>query len=223
MKLKPKEEEFKRLSDFGEDLDLALKRAALQNDNFRVKVEGIERKLYMVTRDFLKKSEQVAMKEDQVNRFETELNEIKKNSADFGEVKRRLIALSKELTNGNHDDVDENETKSRMVGILKKEINSKRDIMKRQERLHENRMRKLKNDQKTLETVSTLLEVPLDSTNSFFLNGVLIQFLKTFVVLFIHYDTTATERSSTRFKANSPKTSRYFKLRKCIVANAHVF
>lgn len=157
-KLKPKEAEFRRLSDLSEDLDLKLKTATLQNDNYRVQVEGIERKLYMVTKDLRIKSREVNIKEDEVNRFEKELQDIVNVSDNFGEVHRRLIMLSKNQS-GLHQDKQINSSKitMRMTDILRKEIKSKQEILDRHKRLHQTRMRKLKRDQIVLEEVSETL------------------------------------------------------------------
>ena len=156
-----KEEILKGLNERMNDLDIELKKSGQHNDNLRVKVENVEQQLKSVDKELEKNAKQMSTKETEISIYEDKLQNLSNYLDDFNELKKHIMALlheeydneRKSLRNSSNSStqISMNERKS---DLLKKKIEKKKEIIAKNQSLHQSRVRKLKKDQKILETVS---------------------------------------------------------------------
>ncbi len=187
-KLKPRQVELQTLHKRNEEIDAELKKSRQYNDNLRVKVENVERKLTGTKKELASKIMQVKKKTEEVYELETKLQDLSNYVHDFNSLKKQLTKLSHEyddhtarnskskLSLVKKQDAVENggvgagaggvgggvrNLNERKIDVLKKKIKGKQEILKRNKILHQGRLKKLKSDRILLEKVSFLFFIIL--------------------------------------------------------------
>lgn len=154
----------KRLHKRGNDLDDDIRKSQQHNDNLRVKVETIERKLHATDKELSLKINKIKAKSIEVSDLESKFQDLSNYLDVFGELKKHLVILSHEYVDTkqatsnktiNKTKYGGSSLKERQSDVLKKKIKSKKEIIERNRILHQTKVRKLKRDQIILEAVSS--------------------------------------------------------------------
>ena len=165
-KLKPRQGQLQLLHKKNDEVESKLNKSRQHNDDLRVKVEDIERKLTGTKKELASKISQVKKKTEDIFEIEKKLQDLSYYTHDFTSLKKQLTKLSHKYESPETKLVKKRDSgeirlslEERKSDILKKKIKGKQEILKRNINLHQNRMSKLKSDKILLEKVSSMFAI----------------------------------------------------------------
>lgn len=158
--LQTRDTEMREIQSRTNDLDAELKTASQCNDNLRVQVEKVEGQLHSINKEVAKKSRLIHVKMEELVKIEQKVQNLTSYKDNINELKRQIVVLYQEIGGDKQQPKDsstQKQLKDRKSDLLEQKIARNRDIIENNKKLHQSRVRKLKQDRIILEAVSRLI------------------------------------------------------------------
>ena len=158
--LQTRDTEMREIQSRTNDLDAELKTASQYNDNLRVQVEKVEGQLHSINKEVAKKSRLIHVKMEELVKIEQKVQNLTSYKDNINELKRQIVVLYQEIGGDKQQPKDsstQKQLKDRKSDLLEQKIARNRDIIENNKKLHQSRVRKLKQDRIILEAVSRLI------------------------------------------------------------------
>ena len=158
--LQTRDTEMREIQSRTNDLDAELKTASQYNDNLRVQVEKVEGQLHSINKEVAKKSRLIHVKMEELVKLEQKVQNLTSYKDNINELKRQIVVLYQEIGGDKQQpkvSSTQKQLQDRKSDLLEQKIARNRDIIENNKKLHQSRVRKLKQDRIILEAVSRLI------------------------------------------------------------------